>query len=556
MGVACTESLLRRAVACAPIVVVCVLAAEARPTAGSARVQAWPARPASRIALGAGTAAKTKTPSGGTLRVVAPFDVGSLDPALSNPRSAPIEQGTCATLMAFRDRSGPSAYTTRPEAASGPPRVSRDGRTYVFTVRKGLRFSDGSPLRPANFALALRRVLNPAMRSYGADLFPDVKRVSASGDRLRIELRKPSGDLSTRLALPFACPVPLGFPVDPAGVPLMVGSGPYYVAQHLPGKLLVVERNRYYRGPRPHRIDRLVLTVGGDLRDNIRAIEEGRADVLGFEIPREIREELVQRYGVNKRQLFRIRGTFVGALVLNTSRPLFRDNVALRKAINLAVDRREIVRSGGGPSSFTATDQILPRWIPGWQDRRLYPLAGPNLTFARRLADGNLRDGKAVLYTSRGPGLVDQADVIVRNLHEIGLDVAVKVLAIDVENAKAGTPGEPYDMLLSNFFPDYPDPANMIIRLLGGENARKPAGNTNYAYFDVPAYNRRMAAANRLSGAPRFRAFSKLDADIMRAQAPWAPLFEGSGWVFMSKRIGCFKPHPIYRMDYLTVCFR
>src|SRR5262249_17180910 len=83
--------------------------------------------------------------------------------------------------------------------------------------RSGLRFSDGSPLRAANFARALGRVLNPAMRSPGAEFFADVKSVTAHGLRLRIELSKPSGDLLTRLALPFACPVPLGFPIDPAG---------------------------------------------------------------------------------------------------------------------------------------------------------------------------------------------------------------------------------------------------------------------------------------------------------------------------------------------------
>ena len=481
-----------------------------------------------------------------------------------------IWYATCAPLMAWRDAAAPEGFAVRPEAAAGRPKVSRDGRTYVFTVRKGLRFSDGSSLTAANFERALDRVMNPVMGSPSAYLLSDVKRVSASGERLRIELSRPDGDLPTRLALPLGCPVPLGFPVDPAGIDLAVGSGPYAAdaAGYVPHRQLVLIRNPYYKGKRPHRLDRIVIRSGGDVNDAVRAVERGSADVVGTEITREIRDVLAERYGVNKAQLFRIRGIYTIALALNTARPLFQNNVALRKAINLAVDRTEVGRAGGGwPRSFTATDQILPRWIPGWTDYRVYPLARPKLQLAQKLAHGNLRDGRAIMYVSTGDplskNLLDEAQVIVRDLREIGLDVEVREFSQAVLSAKAGTPGEPYDIILSWFGSDpigtepaYPDPAGIIDRYLAGENARKPAGNTNLAYFDDPGYNRQMAAADRLSGAARFRAFSKLDAKIMRDDAPLVPLTEGSSWLFLSKRVGCLKLQPVYRRDYAAMCLR
>src|SRR5262249_17045271 len=182
--------------------------------------------------------------------------ISALDPALTPPQEASrpawIWYATCATLTAFPDKPAPDGLVPQPEAAAGPPVISRDGRTYVFTVRRGLRFSDGSPLTARNFARALGRVLNPAMASPGAFLFSDVRRVSARGLELRIGLAEPSGDLTTRLALPFACPVPLGFPVDPAGVTLTVGSGPYYIARYVPDSMIVLKPNRDYRGSRPH----------------------------------------------------------------------------------------------------------------------------------------------------------------------------------------------------------------------------------------------------------------------------------------------------------------
>jgi peptide/nickel transport system substrate-binding protein len=509
-----------------------------------------------------GRALAARPAGGGTLRVITPLPPRTLDPALARPVSYPRLYATCATLMAFHDAAGAAGFHVRPEAAAAPPRISGDRRTYVFSVRRGLRFSDGSPLSAANFAAALRRVLDPAMQSDGGFLFSDVRQVSASGRRLRIRLRKPSGDLATRLALPLACPVPLRFPVDPAGVDLLIGSGPYYIARKDPNGMLVLERNRYYRGTRPHRVGQIVISYGGDLDSDIHAVEAGQADVLGIEISRYDRDALAQRYGINKRQLFRVRGTYTAALVLNASRPLFYDNVALRKAVNLAVDRAEIVRKAGASSLwFTPTDQIVPRWIPGWRDYHIYPLARPDLVRARKLAAGNLRGGKAVLYTTTGPGSLDQANVVVRNLHELGLDVTVKSMDVEVINLKAGIPGEPYDMILADFPPGaprerYADPGMMLVRLLGGANARGTAGNTNFAYFDNPSYNRRLAAADRLVGPAWFRAFSRLDDAIMRNQAPWAPLFEGADTLLLSKRVGCLRLHPVVVRDFAAMCVR
>jgi peptide/nickel transport system substrate-binding protein len=525
------------------------------------------------VGVPVGSVPATTASSGGTLLVITPpppngfggSGITALDPALTpspqGSRPAVIWYATCATLMAFPDAPAPEGLLPQPEAAAGPPAISRNGRTFVFTVRRGLRFNDGSPLTAVNFRRGLSRVLDPAMASPGAELFSDIRRVSARGLKLRIELTKPSGDLLTRLALPYACPVPLDFPVDPAGVTLTVGSGPYYIASYVPDSVIVLKRNPHYKGSRPHYVDRVVVTIGGDIDADIKAVEDGQEDVLLFAIPSELRAGLAQRYGVNKDQLFRRPGWQTGALVFNTSSALFRGNVALRQAINYALDRSAIV--GAIPSGFlsrTPTDQVMPSGIPGWRDYRLYPLTGPDLLRAHQLAQGNLRGGNAILWTTPGttagtsvPGPCCQE--IVSNLQAIGLDVQVKVMAPDVIAAKAGTPGAPYDMILGEWQLQYPDPGAALVHFLGGENASKPSGNSNFAYFNEPAYDRQMAAADRLTGTARFRAFFKLDADIMRNQAPWAPLYEASAWSLHSKRVGCLNMHPVIQ-DLAAMCLR
>jgi peptide/nickel transport system substrate-binding protein len=507
--------------------------------------------------LGVEDAPGTTGRDGGTLLAITPpppaglgfAGTGStaLDPGLAVPGSRPaiIWHATCAML---------------PEAADGPPVISRDGRTYVFRVRRGLRFSNGTPLTGRNFARALGRVLDPGMRSPVAFLYSDVRRVSAHGLTVRIELRKSSGDLSDRLALAPACPVPLDFPVDPAGVTLTVGSGPYFVASYVPDHMIVLKRNPYYRGSRSHHVDQVVVTIAGDVDQDISAVEDGRSDVLMLGIPSALRPALAERYGVNREQLFRTLGLDTGALIFNTSGPLFKENAALRKAVNFVLDRAEIVRATpGGFLSRRPTDQIMPSRIPGWRDYHLYPLAGPNLRRALTLAQGNLRGGRAVLWTTpaTAPGRSiwpAETQVIVSNLRAIGLGVDVQVMAPDVLDAKAGIPGARYDMLLSEWPLDYADPGDALIRELGGQHAREPSGNRNFAYFNEPAYDRRMAAADRLHGAARLRAFSKLDADIMRNEAPWAPLYQSSGWLLVSKRVSCVGKTA--RVDFAAMCLR
>src|SRR5262249_40183817 len=143
----------------------------------------------------AAAAQRATAPRGGTLRVITPIVFPSLDPALTKPAVRFYWYATCATLMAFRDEPAPPGVRIRPEAAAGSPKISHAGRTYVFRVRRGWRFSDGSPLTAANFARGLARVMNPVMGSPGAGLFSDVARVTAKGLRLRIDLNQADADL-------------------------------------------------------------------------------------------------------------------------------------------------------------------------------------------------------------------------------------------------------------------------------------------------------------------------------------------------------------------------
>lgn len=142
----------------------------------------------------------------------------------------------------------PAGYRVVPEAAANFPRVSKDGTTYTFTVRKGFRFADGSPLTARNFAYAIERLRKPSLESPFTRYVQEI--VSARATRLHrlvIRLRKPVGDLLARLATPFFCPIPLSAGVDREGLrPPFSGAGPYTIASYEPGRQLIAVRNPYY----------------------------------------------------------------------------------------------------------------------------------------------------------------------------------------------------------------------------------------------------------------------------------------------------------------------
>ena len=503
---------------------------------------------------------------GGTIRIIAydeadPAYPGILDPQLTYSIQAwQLTNLTCALLLANPDDGEP---TLVPEAATGFPAVSQDGRTYTFTVRRGWRFADGRPLTAANYKAALDRIRDPALKAPGAVLFADVRSVTARGQTLSVRLAAPNPDLLSRVAMPFACPIPAGLSHDPAGVPFVPATGPYAIARLTPGKEIVLVRNGRYGGRRRHVADRIVVTIGGSPADNIARVERGEGEVrweaVNFDAEA---QQLSDRYGVNKSLLRRVPSSFTFRYVFNTSGRLFRNNVSLRRAINFALDRPELLRrtfEGRAAATGLRTDQTVPIGFPGWRNHRLYPLTGPDLVTARRLARGNLRGGHAVLYYSVAFARARRsAEALAFQLGKIGLEVELRQLAPDVFYEKLATPGEPWDIAPLGWQADIIDPSNFVIPLFGGRSitGMRNWPGVNLSRLDVPEVNRKIMAAQRLSGERRWRAFVDLDAEIVRNYAPEAPYASTSWLVLVGPRLGCVRNHPMYWLALNTLCLK
>ena len=497
--------------------------------------------------------------SGGIVRVaLRSADVDSLDPALGySVASHLVLDTTCALLL----RVTPQGL--RPEVATSLPRTTPDRRTYTFTLRRDFRFSDGSPVQASAFARAINRTLARGVKSpwaaytseiVGAEQVMAGKTSAASGVVARgytliVRFKRPVPDFPAQ-STGFLCAVPPALPADPEGVVAFPAAGPYYIDDYEPGQRVVIRRNPFYRGKRPHHVDGFTVDLGaGSHEEVLDRIERGNAD-WGWALNGayfDPARRLVAKYGVNRSRFFVQPGYTLRGYNLNTARPLFKDNLKLRRAVNFAIDRSALRRAGAGRFESQLTDQYLPPPMPGFNDVRIYPLAGPDLRRARALARGNTRGGKAVLYTVDSPTLLAFAQSIKQNLAKIGLEVQIKGLPVQAYFGRLGAQG-PYDIGFMPWIPDYGDPyAALNIRFDG-----RFIGSTNWGRFNSPEYNRLLRRAALLEGAKRYRTYGQLDVRLARDAAPMVAVDVLNDPTLVSKRIGCVKPF----FDLTAVCLK
>ena len=496
------------------------------------------------------------------LRVAVRDDSGPTDPALFDLDSV-RNYATCGLLLNYPDRPAPEGARLRPELARAPPEVSPDGRTYTFSLRSGFHFSPPSnePVTAAAFKRAIDRVLHPKSQSYGAALMSDVAGVRARGDSLVVELTGPAPDLPARLATAYFCAVPAGTPIDPEGVDAIPSAGPYYVASHDRDTSMVLRRNPGYAGFRTRRLREIRYTIGVQPERALRMVEMGQADYVSpptdanAALAPELDARLERGYGsrsaaarAGRQRYFTTPGLSVFYLEFNARRPLFA-SARMRRAVNFAIDRRALAATPGLPATARPTDQYIPPGIPGFEDAPIYPLGGPDIATARRLAGPGRRE--ATLYTCTNPNCTRNGQTLKQNLAAIGIELEVRQVP---EPALFSLPRDPhaeYDLITQGFLADYADPFNFINLLFAaGSEARSPAISVG------PPFEARMAAAARLTGKPRLEAYARLDRDLAAGPAPVAAFANGTVKHFFSARVGCQFEHPIYGIDLAALCLR
>ena len=507
-------------------------------------------------------AASTAAPAakrGGTIVIEFSSDVDYIDPQLSYyGETWKLEAATACKLMNWQDKEGAAGAVATPEVSAGLPVISKDGKTYTFTIKPGFKFSNGQAVTARSFVDAFNRFANPKMQSTGVQFLDIVKGaqavidgkagsisgVKANGNKLVVQLTKASPDFLARTTMPFlqAIDTNLARQIDANGINDYASCGPYYFANRTPGRSITLKRNPNYSGGRAANADTIQVNIGNDVAVEFQNVEKGTSDYASGGIPPTEWKNVVAKYGLNKKDgRVQVRPLLdVRYVAMNHNRPLFKDNPGLAKAVNWTVDRQAFSAQGGYLYG-KRTGQILPPGMLGYKPQGIYPLkvtANTNKQ-AKKLAEGNLRGGKAVLWSANTGVAPLQAQLIQYNLKQIGIDAEIRLLPRAQQFTNAGNPQTAtFDMTVERWGADYADPYDFVNILLDGAQVTNPQHN-NYAYFNVAKFNRQMTQASLLTGPKRGTAYAALDGALMRENPPWAPLVNSNDRNFLSARVGC-----------------
>ena len=408
--------------------------------------------------------------------------------------------------------------------------VSPDGMTYTFTLRPGLAWSNGAPLTAEDFAWSWRRTVDPRTGSKysfsfypilnaerivtGAEPDPNKLGVRAIDDRtFEVRLKAPTGFFLKLLGEPAFSPA-YRPAVEKFG-PLytrpgnLVSNGAFGLAEWTPQSRIVLVRNPHYWDAAAVALDKVEYFPIENQNEELKRYRAGQLD-LTVDVPSDqidfIRAELAPDVHIAP-----LTGTYY--LGFNLTRPPFKDNLKLRQAIDLVIDREAIV------TKITRTGEIPAYgWVPpgiagyanqsfDWKDepmaariaraRQLYAEAGygPDKPLTVELRYNTSENHKKIMIAIAG--MLKQALGI--QVHLVNQEFKV---FMEARKAKLETA-----LFRDGWTADYPDANNFAEVLVTGAGLNDP-GYANPAYDDLvhraqltidPAErNALLAAAERL----------------------------------------------------------
>jgi peptide/nickel transport system substrate-binding protein len=545
------------------------------------RRRVWAVLPALALLAAACQARATSPPQDepkgvrhGTLRVLDQADVEALDPGVAyGAADLALLRGMVRTLYSFdSSRQDSSALDPVPDLASEPYQLSADRRTYTFTIRKGIKYAPpyDAAVQARDFIYAIEREFDPRQKVHSpnpyASLIKGVAEYAAGKAKtisgmqavdenvLRITLRQPASDFPSILTMPFFSPVPeryaSRYQLGGDYAKHLIASGPYALARYSPGERIELVRNQNWNPQsdplRKAWVDRVEVTIGGNETAIQDAIEQADAD-LNLDLTPPPNADL-QRLGkggdLQGQSGIKTTGC-VRYLTLQTdSGPTA--NPLVRKAINLAVDKRALVLELGGAFAGEPASTVLSPTLGGYEkypdpygttDSRGDPVAARAL-----LSQAGYPNGLTLNYVGPSTGKGPEAlSVLQMSLSHAGIRLTPKFYEgykVYTESLQLQSKKDEHQIGLARWCPDIPGNGarSFIGVLLDGRKITAKANN-NYGDYNNPAVNAMIDQAYATEDpARRNSLWGQIDRKIME-DAPWVPLIYERQTYFWSSRV-------------------
>lgn len=476
-----------------------------------------------------------------------------MDPALSYTAEGwSAMADTYIPLLTYKHANGEEGSEVIPGLAEDLPKISNGGKTYTLKLRPGLKYSDGTPVKASDFPFAVERMieLNSGGSPFyltieGAEKFAETKKGPIPGIKANdktgeivINLENPRGTFTNELGLMFVAPVPQDTPIEDQSTSPIPATGPYMITKSQPGQGWEYARNPYWEKANGKAmpdlpsgsIDGAKITIVRNEQSQVDDIERGKFEWMQNPPPSSRYAEVKEKFeGTQFREEPTISTYFFW---MNTTEPPF-DDVKVRQAVNHAVDPRALERIYAG--QLEGGQQVLPPGMPGHEQFELYP---HDMAKAKQmLKEANPSDLDITVWSDTESPNNEAGEYYEGVLEEMGFNTTLKLLNADNYFTVIGNLSTPnLDTGWANWFQDYPHPNDFFQPLLAGESIL-PTNNGNFAQFDDPAANKKMAElAEDQLGPEQEEAYAELDEEIME-QAPWAPYGHRTLSTFVSDEI-------------------
>ena len=476
---------------------------------------------------------------GGTLKVNFAYFPDYLDPQLSQTVEGWSSMyNTYIPLLTYAHAEGEAGSEVVPGLAEDLPTISKDGKTYELTLRKGLKYSDGTPVKASDFKASVERLfeLDSGGSTFftdivGAEEFAETKTGGIGGietnDRtgeIAIALTRPSGTFVNELAMMYTALVPADTPAKNQSANPPPATGPYEIVESNPERNWAYERNPQWERnnaellpdlPGGH-VDRIEAEVVSNPAIQVDDVESGKTDWMFDPVPPDRVASVRQQYeGTQYKSELSINTYFFW---MNTTQPPF-DDLAVRQAVNHAIEPSAVERIHAG--TMDPGQQILPEGMPGYEEYELYPY---DLEKAKAMVEQADPSDRSVTVWSDNFSPNDEIGAYVQDqLEKIGIDAKLKLLGAPYFSVIGNTSTPDLDIGWANWLLDYPHPNSFFEPLLHGGSIA-PTSNGNFAQIDDPKLNAKIDRLGRQQLTPEVEEeYAQLDREYME-QAPWAPL--------------------------------
>ena len=508
---------------------------------------------------------------GGTLTEVSTF-LPRIDPVQDYNIGTPALAAVYDGLVAFRKAGGAQGDTLVPDLAVRLPRPADNGTTYTFTLRRGIRYSNGALVRASDFRRGIQRELsfgevpdyyegilgapachrNPRRCDLAAGIVTD-----DTAGTVTFHLGQADPDFLDKLALLMAAPAPpaaASHLMDRA--PFLPGTGPYMISHYRPNSPLTLVRNPYFRqwsyAAQPAGYPNVIrMKHMTDPRKEQSAVAAGRADLVDISDDGLLYRSLAIRYPARVHPGLKLGTVFV---FLNTRQPPFT-SLKARQAINYAIDRGQIIQLLGSPGQATPTCQILPAGFPSYQRYCPYTAGakdgtwhGPDLAKAVRLAhESGTTHVPVTVWNEQGNPV---GAYLVHLLRQLGYQATLRVVPVDHLFRTASDSRRKIQLGLTGWAPNIPSSSDFFLQVLTCRSFyQDPTTTWNLAEFCDPHADHLVSearGAQQTNPAAARRLWAKADR-VATDQAPWVPIFNRSlGIWFVSARVRNCQESPYY----------